>query len=227
MTNSLSDGGASSGNFFSCSNGFNLSIKPLTGDLHGTTLETIAPTFDVVNHTWAGKDLGATLAGFSNNVAIGHLTLVAGGNGNPIEEPEFNFSGTGVSNGLYVDYLDLSQLGNYNVLDGSLVSISPNLTIYFASASTNPAVLNGQFGGHLVWVQAAAVQNFKLSTASYTNGAFQFSIAGQSGQTNIIQASTNLLNWVPIYTNVGSTNFTDPSATNYPHRFYRDYLPGL
>jgi hypothetical protein len=227
VTTNLSDTGAGSGNFFTCSNGFNLSIKPLTGDLHGTTLETIAPTFAVVNHTWAGKDLGATLAGFSNNVAIGHLTLVAGGNGSSIQEPEFVFSGTGASNGLYVDYLDLSQLGNYNFLDGSLVSISPNLTIYFASASTNPAVLNGQFGGHLVWVQAAAVQNFKLSTASYTNGAFQFSIAGQSGQTNIIQASTNLLNWVPIYTNVGSTNFTDPSATNYPRRFYRDFLPGL
>ena len=227
VTTNLSDAGASSGNFFTCSNGFNLSIKPVTGDLHGTTLETIAPTFDVVNHTWAGKDLGATVAGFSNNVAIGHLTLVAGGNGSIQQEPEFVFSGTGVSNGLYVDYLDLSQLGNYNFLDGSLVSISPNLTIYFASASTNPAVLNGQFGGHLVWVQAAAAQNFKLSTASYTNGAFQFSIAGQSGQTNIIQASTNLVNWISIGTNVGSVPFTDHSATNYPHRFYRDYLPGL
>jgi hypothetical protein len=33
---------------------------------------------------------------------------------------------------------------------------------------------------------------------------------------------TNLVNWIPIYTNVGSFIFTDPKATNYPDRFYRD-----
>jgi uncharacterized repeat protein (TIGR01451 family) len=55
-----------------------------------------------------------------------------------------------------------------------------------------------------------------------TNGLFQFAITSGAGQTNIIQASTNLVNWIPIYTNVGSFIFTDPKATNYPDRFYRD-----
>jgi uncharacterized repeat protein (TIGR01451 family) len=57
-----------------------------------------------------------------------------------------------------------------------------------------------------------------------TNGTFQFSLTGTPGQTNIIQASTNLVNWISIYTNVNPFLFTDPYASNYPVRFYRALL---
>jgi hypothetical protein len=221
VTNSLTDNGMP--NVFSCASGFNLLVKPATGDLLGTTFQTTAAARSSVTHTWAGLDLGPTLAGFSNNAAIGSLVLAAGGNGTPFQEPEFTFSGTGVSNGLYVAYLDISKLTNYNFLDGSLVSISPNLTIYFGGASTNPAALNGQFGGHLVYVPGLAGQNTKLSGGSYNSGSgtFQFSIASSSGQTNVVQASTNFVNWIPIGTNIGPLLFVDPNAKNYPYRFYR------
>ena len=221
VTNSLTDNGMP--NLFSCNNGFNLLVKPATGDLLGTTFQTTAAVRSSVTHTWAGQDLGPTLAGFSNNAAIGSLVLEAGGNGTPFQEPEFTFSGTGVSNGLYVAYLDISKLTNYNFLDGSLVSISPNLTIYFGGASTNPAALNGQFGGHLVYVPGFAGQNTKLSGGSYNSGSgtFQFSIASSSGQTNVVQASTNFVNWIPIGTNIGPLLFVDPNAKNFPYRFYR------
>lgn len=53
------------------------------------------------------------------------------------------------------------------------------------------------------------------------NGAFQFAVTSDPGVTNIIQASTNLLNWVPIYTNIGSFNYTNMDTTSYPQRFYR------
>ncbi len=227
----LSDAGAGSGNVFSCNNGFNSWVKPGTGDLLGTTFQTTAAARVSVTHTWAGQDFGTNVAGFLNNAAIGSLVFVAGGDGTSHQEPQFVFSGTGASNGLYVAYLDISRLGNYNnkFLDGSLVNINPNLTIYFASASTNPTNLDGQFGGHLRWVPGAAAvllsRSTALSASSYNsgNGKFQFSVASQSGQTNIIQASTNLVTgpWIPLYTNPGPFIFTDPKATNYPYRFYR------
>jgi hypothetical protein len=214
-------------NVFSVNNGFNLLIKPATGDLLGTTFLTTAAARASVTHTWAGQDLGPTLAGFSNNAAIGSLVLVAGGNGTSFQEPQFTFSGTGASNGLYVGYLDLSKLANYSsdFLDGSLVSISPNLKIYFASASVNPAILNGQFGGHLIYVPGFAGQNTKLSAGSYNanNQTFKLSITGQPGQTNVIQWSTNLVNWFPVYTNVGSFTFTN-SVPGIPYRFYRGLI---
>ncbi|MGC9940597.1 MAG: protease pro-enzyme activation domain-containing protein [Verrucomicrobiota bacterium] len=58
-----------------------------------------------------------------------------------------------------------------------------------------------------------------------TGGTFQFTVTGQSGQEYIIQASTNLLDWVPIYTNpapyISPFNFVDPNASGYSSRFYR------
>jgi uncharacterized repeat protein (TIGR01451 family) len=59
------------------------------------------------------------------------------------------------------------------------------------------------------------------------NGTVQFNVTSLSGQTNVVQASTNLVNWVPLQTNVGpSFIFMDPQATNYPVRFYRDLILG-
>jgi uncharacterized repeat protein (TIGR01451 family) len=60
-----------------------------------------------------------------------------------------------------------------------------------------------------------------------TNGMFQFVITNNGpNQTNVIQASTNLVKWIPIFTNVGSFTFTNAIDPNYPFRFYRDYIPG-
>jgi hypothetical protein len=58
-----------------------------------------------------------------------------------------------------------------------------------------------------------------------SSGAVQLSITGAAiGKTNIVQASSDLLNWRNISTNTSSTaSFTvnDGSATNAPMRFYR------
>jgi uncharacterized repeat protein (TIGR01451 family) len=63
-------------------------------------------------------------------------------------------------------------------------------------------------------------------SGSFTNGMFSFNIASAPGQTNVIQASTNLVDWVSIYTNVGPFIFTDTGTTNYLTRFYRDLITG-
>jgi hypothetical protein len=75
---------------------------------------------------------------------------------------------------------------------------------------------------------SALSQKFQL-TASYStsSGGFQLAETILPAQTNITEASTDLMHWVPINTNVGSyidfgpTTITDPNATNYRARFYR------
>jgi len=58
-----------------------------------------------------------------------------------------------------------------------------------------------------------------------TNGPFRVRLSGISGQTNIIQASTNLVTWTPILTNTtGIYDFTDPNSTSNRFRFYRALL---
>ena len=53
---------------------------------------------------------------------------------------------------------------------------------------------------------------------------FGFNINWASGQTVMVEASTNLVDWQPVQTNTltsGSAYFSDPQWTNYPDRFYR------
>ena len=53
---------------------------------------------------------------------------------------------------------------------------------------------------------------------------FGFAISGQPGQVVVLEASTDLVNWQPLQTNVlpgAESWFDDPEWTNYPTRFYR------
>jgi len=66
-----------------------------------------------------------------------------------------------------------------------------------------------------------------------TNGIIRITVwNGQAGQTNVIEASTELVHWEAISTNVFPPtlcptcpfiDFEDSSSTNFPRRFYRSY----
>jgi phospholipase C len=66
---------------------------------------------------------------------------------------------------------------------------------------------------------------FSITSATMTNGQFHFILSGvTSNKTNVVQASTNLMDWVSISTNLVATNrlaFADTNATNFSGRFYR------
>lgn len=183
VTNSLTDDGATSFNNISVVDGFYMSRKPATGDLLGTAINTLAPSFAQVNHVWAGRDDGVNVTGFSNNVALGRLVLEPAGS-----DPLFVFSGAGVANGLYVDYLDLSQLSDY----ASQIQIDPNLKIYYAAAAISPTptnglsaeqVLDGQFGGHLRWVPGFAGPNSTTNVTINGNQVISVNLALRTSTT--------------------------------------------
>jgi hypothetical protein len=63
-----------------------------------------------------------------------------------------------------------------------------------------------------------------------TNGVVQFRIfGGEAGQTNVVEASTNLIDWTPVSTNVFPPTLCpicpfilfEDSVTNSAARFYR------
>jgi hypothetical protein len=188
---------------------------------------------DEVDNIWAGKDFGDSQTGYTNNVALRNLVLLP--QGSSLLEPLFYFAGATSGNGMYVSNLDLSALTDY----ANEIQINPNLNIYFASAEVNglghPAAenfLNGQqfppsSGGHLYWVQGVTslIKQPVISGGMMSGGKYQINANTPSGQTNIIEASTNLVNWISIYTNVGSSPFIDSKATNYHYRFYRVVTP--
>jgi mono/diheme cytochrome c family protein len=62
------------------------------------------------------------------------------------------------------------------------------------------------------------------SAGSFTNGMFTLQLSGAPGQPFVIQTSTNLVNWIPLLTNLPAASpfsVTDAGASNNPTRFYR------
>jgi len=61
-------------------------------------------------------------------------------------------------------------------------------------------------------------------SGSNTSPVLRLSIQGQTGPDYILMASTNLTNWMPIFTNIPSTFpfvWTDTNASQHPKRFYQ------
>jgi hypothetical protein len=260
VTNLLTDTGVTNKNFWTVQNsnspggnGLKLLVKPVLGDLLGTTITNVLAGSNPQNYNvWAGQDYGTNLVGYTNNAALGCLVLDALG-----ANSLFNFSGAGTSNALYVDTLvfkDYMTNGtNNNSYDFSTnLFINTNLTIYFGRAwvGTNnisskvesASLSNKNSGGRLRWVRSYTFTNslftphlvispFKvaqplLSSASGgASSSIQFTVSSDSAATNILEISTNLVTWIPIHTNIGSFTFTNRDASNYPVQFYRVVVP--
>jgi hypothetical protein len=74
-----------------------------------------------------------------------------------------------------------------------------------------------------VYDSVAAV--LAVPPSSFTD-SFQFTITGVPGLNYAIEASTNLVDWIPLATNTSPCTFVDCEATNFPVRYYRSvYLP--
>jgi hypothetical protein len=245
VTNSLSDGGAGLFNLFTCQNGFNMWIPPATGRLLNTVINDVVLGQDVVDHYWAGQDFGTNTVS-ANNAVIGELVLSPSGSQAPGYEPLFAFYGATGGNAMYVNILDLSELTDF----ANEIYIDPSLTIYFGTAYLNSSInTNGYPGGAsgylndnspFRWVsggftssvipprESAYTRKFQL-TANYDAAARQFQLMENimPGQTNVLQVSTDLVHWVPLFTNIGSySNFgpatiADPVSQSYGSRFYR------
>ena len=66
-----------------------------------------------------------------------------------------------------------------------------------------------------------------ISLANFSNGQLNFTINGTNGPDYIVLASTNLINWSPLWTNKAPVlpfSYTNFITTNFSRRFYRVLL---
>jgi len=62
---------------------------------------------------------------------------------------------------------------------------------------------------------------------TFNGGQFGINLTGPAGRLVVVEASTDLERWLPIWTNTfaGALNFSDPQSGVYSNRFYRAHLP--
>jgi uncharacterized repeat protein (TIGR03803 family) len=124
--------------------------------------------------------------------------------------------------------------------DGTNLPNATNDTLTIANAQiTNAgsyqAIVTNLNGPTLSEVVTLSITNVPVSFLSgpsafqYSGGQFSVELTNLTGQGDIvIEASTNLTQWSPIYTNpsaFGAAQFIDSAASNFPARFYRAVAP--
>src|ERR1043166_785493 len=108
---------------------------------------------------------------------------------------------------------------------GALALIGDDLFVggSFSSAGDKPAVFISRWNDQLNFYPPP--QPYLTRQTRLANGQFQFRLAGTSGESYILQGSTNFLTWTPLLTNSATLyDFTDTNAPSYPRRFYRAVL---
>jgi len=141
--------------------------------------------------------------------AAGNLWLADHGNQ---RIREINYAGQPA---LTLTNVSPANAGNYLVtitsIYGSITSSVATLTV---TVSTNPPQIYP--GG----------TSFGFTT---NQPGFGFNFSGVAGQTIVIDASTDLTTWTPLFTNsatgTNAVSFSDPVSSNFPARYYRARLP--
>ena len=131
---------------------------------------------------------------------LGSLSVTA--TGTPAPAFLWLFNGTAISaggSGLAIPNFQLSNQGIYTVI------VSNNV----GAVTSSPAAL---------LLDAPC----RINGWGMSNGAFELEVAGGMGSNFVIEGSSDLLNWMPLMTNMcpsGILNFTD--SNGLPSRFYR------
>ena len=117
---------------------------------------------------------------------------------------------------------NITFLGNApGLADGAFQSVGASATIYYYYGTTGWQV---SFGGLPTIMLGAPAPQFGTGTTGVKPGGFGFTVTGVVNQTIVIEASTNLAMWQPVWTNTLSAisdDFVDPQSLNHPRRFYR------
>ncbi len=99
--------------------------------------------------------------------------------------------------------------GMFNLTSNAVVSASAFETNYINSATASAVFF---------------VPPVQFLSENFSNGVFQMQFLGSIGSNYVLQVSSNLMSWTPLFTNPATTNvlnFMDSKSSNYPSRFYR------
>lgn len=106
----------------------------------------------------------------------------------------------------------------------TLSGLVPGMTYYFAATAVD--ILGNESGFSNEASYTMPVTPAALVLSANPGGQFSFAVSGDAGEQYVVQASTNLLDWDSLQTNVAPFQFADTAAASFGRRYYRAfYLP--
>ncbi|MGH7969183.1 MAG: chitobiase/beta-hexosaminidase C-terminal domain-containing protein, partial [Limisphaerales bacterium] len=187
----------------------------LLARINTTNQDIQMPDFRNLIDTNAVQTLIAWINGLPGTPALAPPTITPdGGNfysqiGVTIQQPDPNASIFYTLDGTLPTTNSLPYAGALLLTSNIIVSATTFETNYY-----NSVAASAQF----------FVSPFRFTAETFSNGVLQMTLLGSAGSNYVLQASTNLQDWVPLLTNSAQTNvlfFIDPKSSNYPDRFYR------
>ncbi len=107
-----------------------------------------------------------------------------------------------------------------NITHVTIPAIVGGLTYYIAATTYNAAGVESAFSTEVSYT-APVVAPMLASPSVQSGNTFSFSVANVAGSHCIIEASTNLVDWVPVQTNTCPFTFVETNAGNFSQRYYR------
>lgn len=116
----------------------------------------------------------------------------------------------GTSSGNYISAVPVS-----NVTNVTINGLQVGTKYYFAATSRDSS------GNQSAYSPEISDVVFPPATAQPVVKQFSFNFSGTSGSSYVVQASTDLVNWVAIQTNAAPFTFVDSNVQQYSRRFFR------
>ena len=112
--------------------------------------------------------------------------------------------------------------------NGTNLTSATNSTLTLSNITTNQAGIysvtafdNSGSTSRAATLTVYATAAANLAPATHASGQYALTVAGVPGYKYVVQASTDLVNWVPMQTNTAPFTFVDTNAGNFCQRFYR------
>jgi hypothetical protein len=121
------------------------------------------------------------------------------------------------------DYSDRVSTGNTTSV--TLSNLVEGTTYFFAATAYDASGQESPFSNEASYtvLPGSPSQPAVLTSATNSSGQFSFQLLGAFGKPYVIEASTDLLNWEPVLTNVAPAAFAIPISSEYSQRFFRAY----
>jgi hypothetical protein len=112
-----------------------------------------------------------------------------------------------------------------NVTQLTIYGLIPGATYYFAATTYDRWGNESDFSNEATFQAppAAGEINPILTSAISAGGQFGFTVSGPAGSLQVVQASTNLVDWVSVQTNLAPFTFVENNSAGFKQRFFRTF----